>query len=108
MVIKICIVVGDGIIDPRGVDLYQNIDETVCVITSNIFNQSFVHLTNGPIVWDIVTAGGHIIKRTCWNIKVRDEVIGGLFDWLTVEYTQLPFSQKTELAQNVLVFFLFR
>jgi len=86
LVIKICIVVGDGIIDPRGVYLYQNIDETVCVITSNIFNQSFVHLTNGPIVWDIVTAGGHIIKRTCWNIKVRDEVIGGLFDWLTVEY----------------------
>ena len=66
--------------------IYQNIDEMVCVITSNIFNQSFVHLTNGPIVWDIVTAGGHIIKRTCWNIKVRDEVIGGLFDWLTVEY----------------------
>ena len=86
MVLKICIVVGDGIFNPRSVDLYQVINEIVCVITGNIFNQSFVHLADGPIIWDIVTAGGHIIKRTCWDIKVRDEVIGGLFDWFTVEY----------------------
>ena len=73
LIVKICIVVGDGIINPRGVNLYQDIDKMVCVITGNIFNQSFVHLADGPIVWDIVTAGGYIVKRTNIKWKLKND-----------------------------------
>ena len=89
LVIEICIVVGDGIVDPGTVNFYQDVYESVSVITGNIFNQSFVYLTDRPIIWDSITTGCYVIKRTLRDVEINDKVIRSLFNRLTVEYIRI-------------------
>lgn len=89
MVIEICIVVGDSIVDPGAVNFYQDVYQSVSMITGNIFNQSFVYFTDSPIVRDSITTGCYVIERTLRDVEINDKVVRSLFNRLTVEYIRI-------------------
>ena len=103
LVIEVGVVVGNGSVNPGGVDLHQLVHNgCVGVFLGSVLNEPLIDLADGPVVRHGVTAGGHVVKAALWDLPEGDEVIGGfLYGFAVEDIGKLVDAQEGILAQKI-------
>ena len=61
LIIEVCIIVGYRIADPRTIDDHERVNNSLGAIAGDIFYQSFVHLTDCPVIQHLIPRFGNIV-----------------------------------------------
>ena len=61
LIIEVCIIVGYRIADPRAIDDHERVNNSLGAIAGDIFYQSFVHLTDCPVIRHLIPRFGNIV-----------------------------------------------
>lgn len=103
LIVEVGVVVGNGGVNPGGIDLYQLVHNgLVGILLGSILNEPLIDLTDGPVVRHRIAAGGHVVKAALWDLPEGDEVIGCFLYGLTVENIGKPVdAQEGILAQKI-------
>jgi hypothetical protein len=84
---KIRIIIGDRIVDPRGIHLRQRPNH---VVPADVLDQSLIDLADGPVIRGLIFAACHIVKLSLSDAAGGNEFIRRFCDRLTVKDIRIP------------------